>query len=210
MLELAPAQVKKTPAYCAGIPGAQPIMARPMMVTIALPAMIGPRMRYLSASHAVENMQIPAKASVMTVSRNSLSSATVALTRWRHKALRRSNAETHSAVEDLRQKVGQSVRHSRQATETHREPPDLEIKTGLQELDKIERLRSNISSVSIDASNNEIHLASVEETPGFLRVGVGEGHEEEVAHDSDADGQDAFDDKDPPPSAQSSQTMHLH
>ena len=64
MLELAPAHVKKTPAYWPGTPGAQPIMARPMIVTTALPMIMGPRMRYLSAAHAVAYMQMPAKASV--------------------------------------------------------------------------------------------------------------------------------------------------
>jgi hypothetical protein len=137
-------------------------------------------------------------------------SIAIALTRWRHKALRRSNAETHSAVENLRQEVGQSIRYSRQATEAHREPPDFKIQAGLQELDKIERLGGHISPVGINASDNKVHLASVEEIPGFLRAGVGEWHEKEVAHDSDADGQDAFDDKDPPPSAQPGQPVHLH
>lgn len=63
MLEFAPAHVKKTPAYCDATPGAQPIIASPMIVSTARLAMMGPRIRYLSATQAVENMIMPAKAS---------------------------------------------------------------------------------------------------------------------------------------------------
>lgn len=63
MLELAPAHVKNTPVYCAATPGAQPIIAKPRIVMAAFPAIIGPRMWYLSPTQAVENMTIPAKAS---------------------------------------------------------------------------------------------------------------------------------------------------
>ena len=118
---------------------------------------------------------------------------------WRsNKALRRSNAETHASVQNLRQEIRQSVRHSRQATEAHGETPNLEIKTRLQELNQVERLGSDICSVGVDTSDDEIDFTLIEEVPRFLRVAVWERYEEAVAHDADADGQDAFDDEDPP------------
>lgn len=63
MLELAPAQVKKTPAYWAPTLVVQPIMARPMIVRMAFPMITGPRMWYRSPIHAVPNITMPANAS---------------------------------------------------------------------------------------------------------------------------------------------------
>jgi hypothetical protein len=198
MLELAPAQVKKTPAYCAGIPGAQPIMARPIIVTMALAAMIGPRMRYLSATHAVANMQKPAKASAILLSIGEVRCLVKGVLTWRSdKTLRLANSETHAAAQDLWQEVRESIRDGRQTTEAHGETPNLEIKTGLQELDEVERLGGDICSIGVDASDDEVNLALVQEAPGLLGVGVGEGNQEAIPHDPDADGEDAFDDEDP-------------
>ena len=229
MLELAPAQVKNTPAYWPGTPGAQPIMASPMIVTTALPMMMGPRMRYLSATHAVAYMHIPAKASVSwSVVFQCYYFELVPLTWRRHKTLRGSNAKAHTSLEDDRQEVGQRIRYSRQATEAHCEAPNLEIETRLQEFDEVEGFDDHISSVGVDAGDNESDLTLVEEVPGLLGLGVGERYEETVAHDSDKDSEDAFNDEDPsvasvsrssqgysgvsnsPPSTQTSQALHLH
>jgi len=209
MLELAPAQVKKTPAYCAGMPGAQPIMARPMMVTSALAAMIGPRMWYLSATHAVLNMTIPAKASMSPVSKGvrlvgtrsvlpARRCLTMGVLTWRsHETLRLTNGETHAAVQNLWEEVRERIRDGCQTTEAHGETPDLEVEARLEEFDEVERFGGNIGSVSIDAGHDEVYLALVEEAPSLLGAGVGEGNQEAVTHETDADGEDTFDDEDP-------------
>ena len=119
------------------------------------------------------------------------------LTRRSNKTLRLTNGETHAAAQDLRQEVGKRIRDSRQTTEAHGETPDLEIKTGLQELDEVERLGGDIRSVGVDASDDEVNFTLVQEAPGLLGVGVGEGNQEAIPHDPDADGEDAFDDEDP-------------
>lgn len=110
------------------------------------------------------------------------------LTRWSDEALRLADREAHAAVQDLREEVGEGVRDGCQTTEAQGETPDLKIKAGFEELDEVERLGGDIGSVSVDASNDEIHLTLVQETPGLLGAGVGEGHQEAVAHDSDTDG----------------------
>jgi hypothetical protein len=54
-----------------------------------------------------------------------------ALTWWSNETLRLADAESHAAVQDLRQEVGKSIRDSRKTTEAHGETPNLEIKAGL-------------------------------------------------------------------------------
>ena len=165
---------------------------------MALAAMIGPRMRYLSATHAVANMQKPAKASAILLLTREVRCLVVGVLTWRsNKTLRLTNGETHAAAQDLRQEVGKRIRDSRQTTEAHGETPDLEIKTGLQELDEVERLGGDIRSVGVDASDDEVNFTLVQEAPGLLGVGVGEGNQEAIPHDPDADGEDTFDDEDP-------------
>jgi hypothetical protein len=119
------------------------------------------------------------------------------LTRRSNKTLCLADGETHAAAQDLRQEVGERIRDGCQATEAHGETPDLEIEAGSEELDEVERLGGDISSVSIDASDDEVNLTFVQEAPSLFGVGVGEGDQETVAHEADADGEDAFDDEDP-------------
>ena len=119
------------------------------------------------------------------------------LTWWSNKTLRLTDAESHAAVQNLRQEVREGVRDCGQATEAHGETPDLEIKARLQELDEVERLGGDIISIGVDASDDKVHFTLVEETPGLLWVCVGEGNQETVTHETNADGEDAFDDEDP-------------
>lgn len=143
-------------------------------------------------------MTIPAKASASCQLCNAIyPPPQPKLTRWSHKTLRCSDAETHTAVQNLRQEVGEGVRHGGQTTETHRKAPDLEIKTRLQELDEVERLCFDICSVCVDTSNDKVDFALVEEAPCLLGRGVGKGDEETVSHDSDANGENALDDENP-------------
>ena len=119
------------------------------------------------------------------------------LTWWSDETLCLANAETHAAVENLREEVRQRIRDSRQATEAHGKTPDLEIKTRFQELDKVEGLGGDIGSVGINASHDEVHLAFVEKAPCLLGVGIRERHKETVTHDTDEDSEDSFNDEDP-------------
>jgi hypothetical protein len=80
---------------------------------------------------------------------------------WRSdETLSLTGGETH-AFQDLRQEVGEGIRDSRQATEAHGETPNLEIKAGLQELDEVERLGGDISSVGVDASHDKVDFTLV-------------------------------------------------
>jgi hypothetical protein len=147
-------------------------------------------------------MQKPAKASVMLLERHfgglwDECALREALTWWSNETLCLADAETHSAIQNLREEICERIRHGCQTTEAHGETPNLEIKAGLQELDEVERLGGDIGSVSVHASYNEVDLALVQETPGLFGIGVRERNQEAVTHETDADGEDAFDDEDP-------------
>ena len=119
------------------------------------------------------------------------------LTWWSNETLRLADRETHAAVQNLGQEVRKGIRDSRQATEAHGEAPDLEVEAGLQELDEVERLGGDICSVGVDASNDEVDFTLIQDTPGLFGVGVGEWNQETVTHETNADGEDAFNDEDP-------------
>lgn len=108
---------------------------------------------------------------------------------WRSdQALSCANAVAHTITEDDGKEIGEGVRNSRSVEEDHSETPDLDVRTGSEELAEMEGFDQCIATVSLDSVEDELDLALVQEFPGFV-LAVREVHKGPVATKTDQAGE---------------------
>jgi hypothetical protein len=78
----------------------------------------------------------------------------------------------------------------------HREPPDLDVGAALEELGHRPRLRPGITTVPVDAVDDEQGFTLSQEIPGLMRL-VREIDQSPVTDDTKETCERAFDDEDP-------------
>lgn len=129
---------------------------------------------------------------------------------WGDEALRCTNAETHTTVENQWQEVGESVGDGGGEAEDKTEAPNLDIETTLEESSHRERFKLDITTISINLADDEVDLRLVQESPGVAMICIWEWNQEPVAKEGDSASDNTFNDKDPSPASESLETVHLH
>ena len=108
---------------------------------------------------------------------------------WRSdQALSRANAVAHTLTEDDGKEVGESVGDGGSVEEDHGETPHLDIRASSQELAKVEGLNERVTTIGLDAVDDELDLALVQEPPGLV-LAIREINEGPVTDDTNKAGE---------------------
>lgn len=104
-----------------------------------------------------------------------------------NETLRRTNSKAHPLSQDDGEEIRDGIGDRRQAEEDHGKAPDFQIEAGLEEFLQGEGFRVAVVAVGVDAADDKVAFALVEEAPG-LGGTVGEVDEQDEAEEADCAG----------------------